>query len=143
MGRPWTVEEDEALRRRAVVGWPDLRTLAAGCGRTYDAMMKRASRLGAIRLASARTRHSGRLGGRPRSRAGIAAARSCLAAVCATAATSAERSPGASVRAAGARSGKSGGAPGARCKGCGPTGRAGLKRLSDRSTRHAPRAGTN
>ena len=50
MGRPWTVEEDEALRRRAVVGWPDLRTLAAGCGRTYDAMMKRASRLGAIRL---------------------------------------------------------------------------------------------
>ena len=50
MGRHWTAAEDAALRRRAVGGWPSLRAVAVDCGRTYDATMKRASRLGAIRL---------------------------------------------------------------------------------------------
>ena len=50
MGRPWTAAEDAALRRRAVVGWPTLRTLAVGSGRSYVAIRLRASHLRAIRL---------------------------------------------------------------------------------------------
>ena len=54
MGRPshyrhWTEAEDAAIQRRAVVGWPTLRDLAARYDRTYDAIRLRASRLGAIR----------------------------------------------------------------------------------------------
>ena len=45
-----TAAEDAALRQRAVVGWPDLRTLAVNSGRSYVAIRHRASRLGAIRL---------------------------------------------------------------------------------------------
>ena len=48
--RRWTASEDAALRRRAVVGWPSLRALAVGSGRTYVSIRHRASRLGAIRL---------------------------------------------------------------------------------------------
>jgi hypothetical protein len=48
--RHWTAAEDAALRRRAVVGWPTLRALAVGSGRTYVAIRLRASKLRAIRL---------------------------------------------------------------------------------------------
>ena len=48
--RRWTASEDAALRRRAVVGWPSLRALAVGSGRTYVSIRHRASRIGAIRL---------------------------------------------------------------------------------------------
>lgn len=52
--RRWTEAEDEALRRRAVVGWPSMRTLAGSSGRSYNAIRHRASRLGAIRVDPAR-----------------------------------------------------------------------------------------
>ena len=48
--RRWTEAEDAAIRRSAASGWPTLRTLADGSGRTYVAIRHRASRLGAIRL---------------------------------------------------------------------------------------------
>ena len=48
--RRWTAVEDAALERRALVGWPTLRALAADVGRSYNATRHRASRLGAIRL---------------------------------------------------------------------------------------------
>ena len=48
--RHWTAAEDAAIRLSAVDGWPTLRTLADGSGRTYVAVRIRASRLGAIRL---------------------------------------------------------------------------------------------
>ena len=48
--RHWTEAEDAAIRRSARLGWPTLRTLADGSGRTYVAIRHRASRLGAIRL---------------------------------------------------------------------------------------------
>ena len=49
-GGPGTAAEDAALRRRAVVGRPTLRTLAVSSGRTYVAIRLRASHLRAIRL---------------------------------------------------------------------------------------------
>ena len=93
---------------------------------------------GIVRLGSGRfgcigwTRQSGRLGGRPRYRAGIAAPCSSRAAGRATAAMSAERSPGASVRAAGVRS-KTCGVLGVPLTGSGQTGRNGLPPRSGRS----------
>ena len=48
--RHWTAAEDAAIRRSAVVGYPTLRALADGSGRTYVAVRTRASRLRAIRL---------------------------------------------------------------------------------------------
>ena len=39
--RRWTAAEDAALRRRAVVGWPSLRALAVGSGRTYVSIRHR------------------------------------------------------------------------------------------------------
>ena len=101
------------------------------CWRWRSVLAARTSLSAIVRLGSGRfdlsgrTRQSGRLGGRPRSRAGIAAARSSRAAVCATAATSAARSPWASVPGAGARSGKTGGARLVLWTGSGQTGRAG------------------
>ena len=48
--RHWTAAEDAAIWLSARRGYPTLRTLADGSGRTYYAMRHRASRLGAIRL---------------------------------------------------------------------------------------------
>ena len=48
--RHWTAAEDSAIRLSARRGWPTLRDLAVGSGRTYVAIRHRASRLGAIRL---------------------------------------------------------------------------------------------
>ena len=48
--RHWTAAEDAAIQRSAVVGYPTLRALADGSGRSYVAVRTRASRLRAIRL---------------------------------------------------------------------------------------------
>ena len=48
--RRWTEAEDAAIRLSARRGWPTLRELADGSGRTYVAIRHRASRLGATRL---------------------------------------------------------------------------------------------
>ena len=48
--RRWTEAEDAAIRLSARRGWPTLRELAGGSGRTYVAIRHRASRLGATRL---------------------------------------------------------------------------------------------
>ena len=102
--RRWTADEDRAIWMSARRGLPDP---ARSRGQVRAFTQRGASTCVSARGDSAPTggpvTAGGELGGRPRSRAGIAAARSWRAAVCATAAASAGPLAGASVLAAGAR----------------------------------------